>query len=238
MYEGYKLFLPEERQWNLSFLDATKNKDKKKVIELLRQSTDVYLEEYYIDHCVLRLNHSNLSQGEREEILENLKKCKIITMVTAKKDVISIKTNTHPIMVSKLSAIIPEIEEITLASQKENIVNKSSFRSEYVSQLLSFPNSIVTGYTYGISNKAKSIATWVEFKNNKDQEFVIVPDLNIVYNKEGFYFLKHAEPIKKVAGDDLKGKASKGKSSNSYADFGVSADIIDVEFDIDMCDER
>lgn len=236
MYESYKFFPAEDRQWNLSFLDATKNKDKKKVFELLRQAKAVYLDEYYIDHSISELNNIKLSDSKREDVLEGIKKCKIVKDVAEQKNAISIKTGSHSIMVSKLSDIIPEIQDINPSDRKENVVNKSTFRSEYISQMLSFPNSVVTGYTYGIADKAKSIDTWVEFKNNKNQEFVVFPDTNTVYNKEGFYFLKHAEPIKKVASDDLKGKSSIGKSSSSNSELAIDVSAIDVE--IDMGDER
>ena len=235
MYESYKFFPQEERQWNQSFLDATKNKDKKKVFELLRQAGEVYLDEYYIDHSIWELNHKDISKEKKEKVLEGLKNCKIVKDVAEQKDAISIKTAKTPIMVSRLSDIIPGIEDVTPSNKKENIVNKSVYRSEYISQMLSFPNSVVTGYTYGIADKAKSIDTWVEFKNNKNQEFVVFPDSNTVYNKEGFYFLKHAEPIKKVASDDLRGKSSVGKGS-SYSELGMPA--VDIDVEIDMGDDR
>lgn len=236
MYESYKFFPAEERQWNLSFLDATKNKDKKKVFELLSQAKAVYLDEYYIDHSISELNNIKLSDSKRENVLEGIKKCKIVKDVVDNKNTISIKTASNSIMISKLSDIIPEIEDITPSNIKENVVNKSTFRSEYISQMLSFPNNVVTGYTYGIADKAKSIDTWVEFKNNKNQEFVVFPDTNTVYNKEGFYFLKHAEPLKKVSSDDLKGKSSVGKSSSSNAELGMPA--TDIEIEIDIGDDR
>ena len=187
MYESYKTFSMEDRQWNQSFLDATKNKDKKKVFELLRQAKNVYLDEYYIDHSIYELNNLNVSKEKEDSILDGIKKCKIVTDVAKQKDAISIKTASNSIMISKLSDIIPGIENVTPSKKQDNVVNKSCYRSEYISQMLSFPNSIVTGYTYGIADKAKSIDTWVEFKNNKNQEFVVFPDTNTVYNKEGFF---------------------------------------------------
>lgn len=236
MSESYKFFPVEDRQWNQSFLDATKNKDKKKVFELLRQAKEVYLDEYYIDHSICELNNSNISKEKREQIISGLKNCKIVKDIVDNKNTISIKTVKTAIKVSKLSDIIPEIDNITPSKKQDNVLNKSCYRSEYISQMLSFPNSIVTGYTYGIADKAKSIDTWVEFKNNKNQEFVVFPNSNTVYNKEGFYFLKHAEPLKKVDSDDLKGKTSVGKSSGSYSELGAPAETIDIE--IDMGDER
>lgn len=237
MNQSYKFFSMEERQWNQSFLDASKNKDKKKIFELLRQAGNVYLDEYHIDHSIYEINNSKVSKEKREEVLNNLKNnCKIVKDIVDNQNTISIKTAQTSIMISKLSDIIPEIENVTPSKINENVVNRSQYRSEYISQMLSFPNSVVTGYTYGIADKAKSIDTWVEFKNNKNQEFVVFPDNNTVYNKEGFYFLKHAEPIKKVASDDLKGKSSIGKSSSSNSELGIEA--IDIDIEIDMSDER
>ena len=237
MHESYKFFPLEDRQWNQSFIDASKNKDKKKIFELLGQAGNVYLDEYHIDHSITELNNLDLSKEKREKVLANLKNnCKIVNDIVDNQNTISIKTAKTPIMVSKLSDIIPGIENVTPSKIKDNIVNKSEHRSQYISQMLSFPNSVVTGYTYGIADRAKSIDTWVEFRNNRNQEFVVFPDTNTVYNKEGFYFLKHAQPIKKVSSDDLKGKSSIGKSSSSNSELGMPA--VDIDIEIDMVDER
>ncbi len=236
MYESYKSFSLEDKQWNQSFYDATKNRDKKKVFELLSKAGNVYLDEYSIDHSIFELNNAKLSNEKREKLLESIKNNKIVEDIVEKNDTISIKTASNTIKVSKLSDIIPGIQNVIPSNKESNVVNRSCFRSEYISQMLTFPNSVVTGYTYGIADKARSLDTWVEFKNNNNQEFVVFPDSNTVYNKEGFYFLKHAEPLKKVSSDDLKGKTSVGKSSGSYTELGANNEIVDVE--IDMGDER
>ena len=239
MSDIYKDFSLEDKIWNQSFRDATKSGDKKKVYELLKKAKNVYFEEYYIDNSIKELYNSNSSDDKKEKVLNGIKTCKIVDDVTEKNDTISIKTSStkNPIMVSKLSNIIPGINTITPDDIKDNVLNRSDYRSEYISQMISFPNNVVTGFTYGIADKAKSINTWVEFKNNKNQEFVVFPDTNTVYNKEGFYFLKHAEPLKKVSSDDLKGKTTVGKSSNSsFQEFNQEFNDIDIE--IDMGDDR
>ena len=236
MYESYKSFSLEDKQWNQSFYDATKNRDKKKVFELLSKAGNVYLDEYSIDHSIFELNNAKLSNEKREKLLESIKNNKIVEDIVEKNDTISIKTASNTIKVSKWSDIIPGIQNVIPSNKESNLVNRSCFRSEYISQMLTFPNSVVTGYTYGIADKARSLNTWVEFKNNNNQEFVVFPDSNTVYNKEGFYFLKHAEPLKKVSSDDLKGKTSVGKSSGSYTELGANNEIVDVE--IDLGDER
>lgn len=236
MYESYKSFSLEDKQWNQSFYDAIKNRDKKKVFELLSKAGNVYLDEYSIDHSIFELNNAKLSNEKREKLLESIKNNKIVKDIVEQNDTISIKTASNTIKVSKLSDIIPGIQNVIPSNKESNVVNRSCFRSEYISQMLTFPNSVVTGYTYGIADKARSLDTWVEFKNNNNQEFVVFPDSNTVYNKEGFYFLKHAEPLKKVSSDDLKGKTSVGKSSGSYTELEANNEIVDVE--IDMGDER
>ncbi len=236
MYESYKSFSLEDKMWNQSFYDASKNRDKKKIFELLSKAGNVYLDEYSIDHSIFELYNANLSAEKKEKVLENLKNNKIVEDIVEQNNTISIKTASTVIKTSKLSDIIPGIENVEPSNKKENVVDKSCYRSEYISQMLSFPNSIVTGYTYGIADKAKSLSTWVEFKNNKNQEFVVFPDSNTVYNKEGFYFLKHAEPLKKASGDDLRGKTSVGKSSGSYTELGANNEIVDIE--IDMGDDE
>ena len=241
MSDIYKHFSLEDKIWNQSFRDATKSGDKKKVYELLKEAKNVYFDEYYIDNSIKELNNSNLSDDKKEKVLNSLKSCKIVNDVKEKNDTISIKTSSteEPIMISKLSNIIPGINSITPDDVKENVVNRSDYRSEYISQMLSFPNSIVTGFTYGIADRAKSINTWVEFKNNKNQEFVVFPDTNTVYNKEGFYFLKHAEPLKKISSDDLKGKTTVGKSSNSsFQEINQEFEDMDIDIEIDMGDDR
>ena len=236
MSNVYKNFSLEDKIWNQSFHDATKTGDKKKVFDLLKQAKNVYLDEYYIDNSIYELYNLDLSKEKQEKLLQGIKSCKIVNDVKLKKDSISIKTSSTPIMISKLSDIIPDIKNINASDIKENVVNRSDYRSEYISQCLSFPNSIVTGYTYGIADRAKRIDTWVEFKNNHNQEFVIFPDSNTVYNKEGFYFLKHAEPLKKVSSDDIKGKTAVGKSAGSISE--INPEIVDIDIEIDMGDDR
>ena len=236
MSDIYKNFSLEDKIWNQSFQSATKSGDKKKVFELLKQAKNVYLDEFYIDNSINELYNLDLLNEKKEKIMAGIKTCKIVNDMAIKKDSISIKTSSTPIMVSKLSDIIPEIKSIKASDIKENVVNRSDYRSEFISQCLSFPNSIVTGYTYGIADRQKSISTWVEFKNNNNQEFVIFPDSNTVYNKDGFYFLKHAEPIKKIASDDIKGKTAVGKSAGSFAE--INQEIQNIDIEIDMGDGR
>ena len=68
MYESYKSFSLEDKMWNQSFYDASKNRDKKKIFELLSKAGNVYLDEYSIDHSIFELYNANLSTEKKEKV--------------------------------------------------------------------------------------------------------------------------------------------------------------------------
>lgn len=219
-------------KWNKDFFNSYNSGDKDAVMNLLKQANKLYLDEFYIYNSIIQLNSNTTNNSSKDTILEGLKKCSIIKDIVKDNNTISINVGDFYIKTSKLSDILSEVNFDNRS--KDEVLRKSIHSAEYISQLLSFPNKIVTGYVYGIADKAKSVHTWVEFRNNKNQEFVIDYENNTVLNKEGFYFIRHAEPIKKVSSDDIKGKSSVGKfiSFNSINE-GVEPEI-EVEFDIDF----
>lgn len=215
--------------WNKDFFKSYNRGDKEAVMNLLKQADKLYLDEFYIYNSIVQLNSNETKDSNKDTILEGLKKCHLINDVVKNNNTISINTDNVSIKTSKLSDILSDVN--LDKNSKDELLKKSIYSAEYISQLLSFPNRIVTGYVYGIADKAKSVRTWVEFRNNKNQEFVIDYENNTVLNKEGFYFIRHAEPIKKVSSDDIKGKSSVGHIS--FNTIGETAEP-EVEFDFDM----
>jgi hypothetical protein len=216
--------------WNRRFNSATRDNNKKEIMSLLNEANTLYLDEYYICSTISSFNNNNIETDVKDKIVEALKKCKSIKNISKMLDYISLDLNNINIKFAKLTDIVPEV--INDKINKENVIRKDKFSSVYLSQIISFQNSVVTGYVYGISDKSKKMHTWLEFKNHHNQYFVIDYDDNTIYNKEGYYFLKHAELIKKVSSDELKGKSSVSKSDTSE----ISNEIVDIE--IDMGDER
>lgn len=221
-------------EWSKDFFKSYNNGDKESVMNLLKQADKLYLDEYYIFNSIVKLNSNSTDNSNKDTILEGLKKCRLIKGIVKNDNTISINAGDVSIKTSKLSDILSEVNFDSRS--KDEVLRKSIHSAEYISQLLSFPNSIVTGYVYGIADKAKSIRTWVEFRNNKNQEFVIDYENNTVLNKEGFYFIRHAEPIKKVSSDDIKGKSSVGKFI-SFNSINESVEP-EIEFDFDMDFDR
>lgn len=219
-------------KWNRDFFNSYKSGNKQEVMQMLKQADQVYLDEFYIYNSILTINSNNTSSSQKLSVLDALKKCQIVKdIVKDKNQTISINTAKVPIKISKLSDILSDVK--LDQHSKDELIRKSKYSAEYISQILGFPNSVVTGYVYGIADKSKTLHTWVEFRNRKMQEFVIDYDSDTVYNKEGYYFLRHAEPIKKVSSDDIKGKSSVGK----FISFdSVNNDIPEIEIDVDFGD--
>jgi len=227
----YQTFsLTDCTEWNRRFDKATHDNDKKEIMSLLSEANHLYLDEYFIYDIISKLNKDDISEDKKQELIDSLNKSKIVKFVSKQDDYVAINTRANCIKVAKLSDIITDVQKDK--NSKNSVIRQDKFSAEYLSQLISFPNSIVTGYVYGISDKSKKMHTWLEFKNNNNQEFVVDYDDNTVYNKEGYYFIKHVEPLKKVATDELKGKSSVSKSDTSE----ISNEIIDIESD--MGDER
>lgn len=217
-------------EWNRRYEKASHENDKKEMMRLLSEANHLYMDEYFIYENIVKLNNENLTIEQREQVINSFNKSRIVKFVKKENEYIEIVTRANTIKVAKLSDIITDVKNDM--SSKDDVVRQDKFSSEYISQLLTFPNSIITGYVFGICDKSKKIHTWVEFKNNFNQEFVIDYSDNTVYNKEGFYFLKHADVIKKVASDELRGKSSVSKGDTSE----ITNQIIDIE--IDMGDDR
>lgn len=223
--------IKECEDWNKRYENANKKNDKKEIIALLSEANKVFFDEYFIYTTILKINNEDLSQDEKNKLIESINKSRIVKFTDVQSDFITIHTKANTIKVAKLSDIIPDVLKDT--NLKSSVERKDTFSAEYLSQLITFQNHIVTGYVHGICDKSKKIHTWVEFTNNYGQEFVVDYDDNTVYNKEGFYFLKHADIIKKVASDELRGKSSKSISGSASE---ITNQIIDIE--IDMGDER
>ena len=223
--------ISECADWNRKFKTATSHNNKSEIMNLLSEANKLYLDEYYIYSTISSFNTGKSTFSKKEELITGLEKCKSIKKISIQSGYISIDIENVNIKIAKLSDIIPEVA-IDRINKNNTPIREDKFSAEYLSQLISFPNSVVTGYVYGICDKSKKLHTWLEFKNNHNQDFVVDYDDNTVYNKEGYYYLKHVELLKKVSSDELKGKSSVSKSNSSE----MSNEIVDIE--IDMGDER
>lgn len=210
MLDMYKLYSYDEvNKWTQDFEVATKSGNKQEAINLLKQAKNLYLDEYCIYNALTSFSNNSFSSFEKD----TLQNCKIVKDIKEENNSLSISTTFHPIKAFKLSDVFSNVIQDKI--DKNNLVRRNSYySSEYVSQVLPMPNHVVTGYIYGIADKSKTVHSWVEFTNKHNQEFVIDYKDNLLMNKEGYYYIRHAEPLKKVSSGGLKGKNMAGTMSN------------------------
>lgn len=221
MLEQYKWFsLDETNRWNHDFNEALTKGNKETIMQLLHNGGKLYLDEYSIYHAFTRLSHIHTNTNidskintniQEEQILEEIQHCKIVKNLVHTQHSIFLETTFHPIECFKLSDRFPHLKNTIgkyFPIQQSSCT--SQFQAEYVSQMIGVPNHVVSGYIYGITSKSKTPYTWVEFRSKNQQEYVIDYEANLILNKEGYYYLRHAEPLKKVSNGDIKGKQVSG----------------------------
>lgn len=69
-----------------------------------------------------------------------------------------------------------------------------------ISQVLDIPSQIVTGFVYGYTDKSKFLHSWIETKMS-DEEVVIDGTLNAIFNKEGYYDIRHTEVLNRISNE-------------------------------------
>lgn len=72
-----------------------------------------------------------------------------------------------------------------------------------ISQDLDVTNQIVTGFVYGYTDKSKFLHSWIETKIKKE-EVVIDGTLNAIFNKQGYYNIRHAEVLNRVSNETVR----------------------------------
>ena len=92
--------------------------------------------------------------------------------------------------------------------------------SRMLREYFDIDNSVVTGYTYYSTELSKYLHSWNEFKNKQGDEMVFDSTLNAIMNKEGYYLLRHVEPICKIDSKQL---------ADDFENYGEYLNIIDIK---------
>ena len=88
-------------------------------------------------------------------------------------------------------SLFPDIE----TEKREGTCGEKSLD---ISRFLDIPNEVVTGYCYGYTDQAIYLHSWVEIELNQ-KDYVIDGTLNAIINKDGYYYLRHVEPISRIS---------------------------------------
>lgn len=207
------LFLDQERnskEWVDKFFELGENGDTEGMTTLLNNAKQLYLEEYDIYDTIQHLTNKATDGTKREKLIEQLRSYSIIKKVEEAGDTIMVRTPQCDIIFVKLTGLLPGLKEESLETWDR--MGRCHTKSiEVSSRLEVFSNDVVTGYIYDISDKAKFLHSWLEFSKDK-KEYVIDYTMNVVMNKEGYYYLRHADPITRINDVDIREDKKKGFS--------------------------
>lgn len=125
-------------------------------------------------------------------------------------EVKSISASNHSLKISLAdgteikSSLLSESANINaeqLAEFQNNYSNEQS--ALLVAMMLKTPSRIVIGKTGNLSSKSAQIHTWVEASPN-GKDWVYDMSLNAIINKQGYYRLRHAEPVSVIPFSTVK----------------------------------
>jgi hypothetical protein len=193
----------EASDWEDAVFQAGINGDDKEVERLFMQTNEIYLDESQINTAIETFTRKE-SPEEKDRLLNGLKEIDWIKDVRVENNVLHIGTEKGPINVGLLSDMDGYRDDLRLLTSGR----KGFCHSDSIKMCRQYNDAqIVTGYIYGLSDKAKYLHSWVEFE--QDGKCVVADyTMNVVMNKEGYYLIKHAEELSRVSHkqiiDDLK----------------------------------
>lgn len=194
----------ESSKWDSKFIKLFNSGKAEELFDFILESNvnKLYIREYRILYCISQFTKQNISNEEIIESLKNyVKSIEIVQDEKSNSSEIIIKTEQDEIKVNILSKSLPMIEGIEKAETDERL-GKCIKKSYEISKKLGIDNKIVTGYIYGMSDKAKYLHSWIETKLN-GEEVVIDYTINAIISKRAYYKLQHAEPLSKISNKDV-----------------------------------
>lgn len=188
----------------------------KKGIEYLKSINCKWLDYdgYDILYTINEWTKKTTSEEEKNKLIERVSKqedvieIKIEINDKLKIPQLIIKRRDVEIKVIQFSELVPDSMQL-LADLEDDSRKGTCFTKAYdIALNLGIKNEIVTGYCYGYTDKSKFLHSWIETKL-KGEEIVIDGTLNAIFNKEGFYKLRHIEPITRISNETLESDVKK-----------------------------
>lgn len=162
--------------------------------------------EYYIN----QFTDNNYTLEEKEsgikELLEYkdyIKKAEIINNDKLNLPQVIIETIEGTIKAVQFSSINPSIKEVIPFIDTSERLGRCYYLAYMICLNLGIPNNIVTGYTYGYTDKSQYLHSWVETTWH-NEEVVIDETRNVIMNKSGYYKMKHVEVLTKISYETLR----------------------------------
>ncbi len=201
-YEPYV----ESQRIDETFARIRNEEGLKAAIEYLLSIGAKYLDvkSYETLHHLDQFTKNNIPLYERIALVESLADGKEIKSVTVeyndKKQRLEIILDTHvgKFRAMRFSEVCPQMLEILPELETDGRMGQCFYLAYEIMRHLSNRCEVVTGYTFGYTDKSKFLHSWVEIKL-RGKTYVIDGTNNLLIDKEGYYTIRHAVPITKIS---------------------------------------
>ena len=206
------MFIMDEEKFKKMFIDPTEEAEaweekiitgdinSKEVEELLMQANEFYQDEWKI--CTAIEGYTSVGKKEeREGLLFRLKSIPWVKDIKIEENHVLIDTEKGLINFQLINESLPECKDDLrlLTGGRKGYCHSDAVK---MSTMLEKENAVVTGYVYGMADKAKYFHSWVEMSND-GKDYVIDYTMNAIMNKEAYYMLKHAEELSRVSNEQI-----------------------------------
>lgn len=194
------LFGSPNKEYNklmAAYYDAVCHHDVIRLQKLFEDAKAVYFREDEIASVIEQLVKHEVPLDTRKVLLENLVNHSLIKKYYSQDLITVLETDYVQIKFTKISEIFPGLEAQDIIKPGEQEGHCHSLSMDMCSQLF-VPNEIVTGYISTISDQARFLHSWIETTINGNI-WVLDPTVNMVINRDSYYFLHHAKPLSRVS---------------------------------------
>lgn len=203
---NFKLLFEEpdakSRKWQDALYDAAHNGDDDEFNRLLAEANELYFEESQI-HTAIEDYTSNGDPEERDRHLSGLKELDWVDDVKVEENGLLIKTKRGPIAVNRMSDVVNgftgDLRLLSRSARKGQCHHDSIIMARMFEQEI----FVVTGYVYGLTDKAKFLHSWVELEE-EGKQLVADYTMNAIMNKDAYYMIQHAQELTRVSNKQIK----------------------------------
>ena len=202
-----EMFLdPDDRSqiWDETFMEKLHNCTLEETASFATKSAKkLYIIEYKICHAIYNFTKKDLTDLEKQELLNVLKLYNLYDFnFEYTSSALNIQTSEGNIKVKKLTDLIPGLSDADPDIETDERQSQCHFKSIELSNIIKNPHNVVTGFIHGTSDFSKFLHTWIEIFLSGSW-YVFDYTLNACINKEGYYFIRHAEPLSVISKENI-----------------------------------
>lgn len=192
------------QNWDETFMEKLHNCTTEEILKFANKSAKkLYILEYIICRAIYNYTKKDLTDMEKQNFLDKLKLYTSHNLsIEYTNSILEIQTNEGNIKVRKLTDLIPGLSDADPDIETDERQGQCHFKSIELSNIIENPHNVVTGFVHGTSDFSKFLHTWIEIFLNGNW-YVFDYTLNACINKDGYYFIKHAEPLSVISKENI-----------------------------------